>query len=355
VLFFAACAAPPDADPPESRTLAAAVKALRAGDIDELRNQQGKGVGLAAHAAMLADRFDPEAWVIALGASEREHDLAKAATAVAARDDSALAEALGFGDQPLLADVLGGGGSIYSRRAGGRGFFETGPQPVDVLNGFSAPGLPSGCAAVELSLWGIENQRRFRVNIGLDTAGVTNLQASPELARESIDPPAGAKRHADPQQSLTGRMRELPLQSLVDPRWYGANVTLLHNDGTIERAELGRDDAGWAVIDSSVETQEQRLGRIRDERLDFLRRRANEYERTSGRWPRGLREISFKPWQLVDPTAPEGRNGWADHDKKPKPGIELAAQPDQYAAISTHQTQKGRRAITKEGELFWLP
>jgi hypothetical protein len=357
VLFLAACTTATPEPPPEPRSLISAVEAMRTGDLARMRADQGKGAGLTAHGSALALHLDPEAWLVAMGASDREHDLAAAAKAMGEGSDSALADALGFSEQQLTADILGGGGSVYSRRSDGRNFYETGPQPVDLLGGFSPPGLPGGCLAFEATLRGALNERRFKVSLGMDAGGVTNLQAGLDQAADPAALPARAARYTDPKLSLpsTGLLRHLDVSSLADARWLGAELTLLREDATIERVQLARDDAGWALVETSVETRDERLGKLRDERLDHLRLLAMAYERTSGRWPRGLHEISFKPWQVVDPVSPSGRLGWADHDKKPQAGLQLSESIDAaYAAIATHASDNGRRAVTLDGGYVWI-
>ena len=357
VFLLGACSAPPPEAPATTRSLISAVEALRLGDLARLRDEQGKGHGAAKNGSWHAVHLDPEAWLIVLGASTREYDFAAAANAMRDDNDAAFAAALGFDDQQLLADILGGGGSIYSRRADGRNWYEVGPQPVDLLNGFSHSELPQGCIALETTLIGTLEERRFNVSFGIDTVGVTNLTARLELAQEPAAIPDRAARYLDPLMALpsTGKLRQLALVSLQDERWESASFTLLHADGTIERAKLARNDDGWVLVESSAEPLIERLAAQRDERLEFLRLRALGFERTSGRWPRGLHEISFKPSQLTDPAAPDGRRGWADHDQKPPAGLELATSADaEYAVIATHVTAQGRRAVSRDGRFIWL-
>jgi hypothetical protein len=355
-VLLCACSAPPPEEPPESRSLAAAVDATRRADLERLRSEFFQGPGFAARAYSLMEHRDPSAWLIAVGASGREHDLRAAGEAAAARDDRALQAALGFSDQQLLADILSGGGTIYSRRADGRNFYEVGPQPLDLLGDYNPPGLPDGGLALETTLWGTRDGRSFKISYSIGRHGITNLQATLDLAGDAKGEPGRAARYTDPRTALpsNGYMRHLAITSLQDEHWTSAEFVFLTEDGTIERVHLARDVAGWSLVDFSVETQAQRLEDLRDERLDFLRLRASGFERTSGRWPRGLHEISFKPWQLTDPASPEGRLGWADYDAKPPAGFELAVSPDEYAVIATHTTSQGRRAITKDGRHIWI-
>jgi hypothetical protein len=357
VLFLAACSAAAPGPAPEPRSLVSTVEAMRTGDLPRLRADQGKGAGLCAHGTALALRLDPEAWLIAMGASGREHDLAAAAAAMRNGDEGALAYALGFSEQQLTADILSGGGSIYSRRSDGRSFYEVGPQPVELLDGFIPPALPQGCLALEATLRGTINERRFKISLGLDPGGVTNLQAGLDMAADAVKAPGRAARYSDPNLALpsTGALHHLDVQCLQDARWIVADLVLLRDDAAIERVQLARDSAGSALVETSVETRDDRLGRQRDERLEFLRLRAAGFERTSGRWPRGLHELSFKPWQLVDPASPAGRLGWADHDAKPPAGLELAESADtEYAVIATYAGDNGRRAVARDGRLLWI-
>lgn len=351
-LLFACCTPAPDYPPPEPRTLAAAERALRRGDLPILRRELGKDRGLCDHARALADTLDPDAWLIALGAVNREHDLPAAARAMQAGDDDALADALGFSEQQLRADILGGGASVFARRADGRNYYETGAQPIALLEDVQLPGLPPGALALSVTLWGIRQERRYRLSYTLNRAGVAELQAVHELGRDAID--AGGPRHAGIASALPpGALRALELADLAEPRWYGAEFRLLLQDGTLEHALLGRNDQGWAAAQAGAGSLPQRLAERRDERLKFLARRVSDFERTMGRRPRGFHEISHKPAQLVDPAAPAGRRGWADYDARPLPGFELGDGAE-FSLAATHADAEGRRVIAGDGTLGWL-
>ncbi|MCB9935636.1 MAG: hypothetical protein H6840_08070 [Planctomycetes bacterium] len=351
-LLFVCCAPAPDAPDPSPRSFAAAELALRRGDLAGLRDALGKGPGLSGHARELAGRLDPEAWLIAIGASSREHDLPAAVRAMQADDDHALADALGFSDQQLRATILGGGASVFSRRSDGRNYFESGPQPINLARGVKLPVLPPGGLALSVTLWGNQGERRYRLQYTEQQRGLVDLQAALELGRESIE--CTAPRHAEAATALpAGRLRALELAALGEKRWYGAELRLLLTDGTIERALLGRDERGWALADAGATTQGQRLENLRDERLKYMGRRAGDFERNSGRWPRGFHELSGKPRELVDPAAPEGRSGWADFDDRPAAGFELG-DGDSYAVAALWAGPQGRRAVARDGTLSWL-
>jgi hypothetical protein len=352
VLLFSAACSPPQPDPlPPPGTLESAVVALRRADISRLRSDLGKGKGCAEQASEFAKSLDPEAWLVAIGASSREYNLAAAARAMEAGDDEALASATGFNEQKLTADILLGGASIFTRRADGRKFFDSGDQPIDLLADLALPGLPAGCIAMEVTLWGNLELRYFRASYGLNAHGATNLQVVQDLATESRPTPGGQTRHEKMGNALpsTGMASGLDVTDLDSARFSGAAFTLVDASARIQRLRLARDADGWALIENEEDPQLDRLGRLRDERLDFIRRRCRSTEGASGRWPRGLHEISFEPRQLTDPASATGRLGWADHDDSPPADLQLGTRDGAYAVRS------GRRAITYEGDFIWLP
>jgi hypothetical protein len=339
VLCFAACSSQhPEALAP--RSPAAAAHAMRTGDSDAYLQHTGKDAGLLEHARDLAGRYDPPAWLIAMGAGWREHSLSDAHKAMHAGDHAALLRAVGFGPQHVSGDILAAGYSIYSKRAGGMNYHETGPVPLDLIKGVDLPGLPENCAAVEVTLWGNVDGRNLRVRYGLGSGGVTNLQAGVELARDSVTLPPAA-------------LRETVSEALMDARFYGAEFRVLYVDGTIERKLLGRDEDGWGVAEHSRQSMAARLEETRDARLEAIRRRAADYRRTSGRWPRGMSELSVTARELVDPSA-KGQ-AWAEFAPSPAADFVLADDPDgAWLAATTVTTPNGRRAITSTGEHIWI-
>lgn len=352
-LLFTACTPAPDYPPPEPGSLAAAEQALRRGDLPALRDAIGKGKGLCDRARELAAQLDPDSWLIAMGAVNREHDLPAAARAMQAGDDAALADALGYSDQQLHADILGGGASVFARRADGRNYYETGAQPIALMQDVKLPSLPAGGLALSVTLWGIQQERRYRLSYTFNRGGVAELQAVHELGRDAIDAPG--PRHADITAALPpGTLRGLKLADLAEPRWYGAEFRLLLGDGSLEYALLGRNEQGWALAESGTSSLAQRLAERRDERLRFLARRASDFERSSGRPPRGFHELSHKPRDLVDPGASAGRLGWADYDAEPQAGFELG-DGTLFVVAATEAGPKGRRAVSRDGTLGWIP
>ncbi|MCA8916836.1 MAG: hypothetical protein KDB90_15695 [Planctomycetes bacterium] len=290
-----------------------------------------------------------------MGADEREHDLVAAMTSMRAGDDAALETALGFGPQDLATTVFNAGASVFARRAGGRNYYESGPQPLDLLDDGPTPTLPEGFLVMAVTLWGSVDGREFRVDYAFDESGLVNLDGVLWQATTSMEIPPRAARYPDPQHALPGWAGKLAVEGLLKPAYWGAKFRLVAMDGTLQRIELGRDERGWALCDGSNTSLQERLGSLRDERLEFIRRRANDFRRTSGRWPRGLHELTFAAKQLSDPTSDLGRLGWADYEASPAVGFEVA--PDEaaeYAAACTQTGPAGRRAIRRDGSYFWL-
>lgn len=352
VLCICACTPPDPAPPPEYRSLDAATTSLRTGDVEDLRRQLGKGQGLAAHARALASDLDTHAWLLALGALEREYDLPRAVTAMRNNDDVALAEALGFGVQALRTDALKAGGSIHLRRANSRNYYESGPQPIALLDGIDPPGLPAGCAAVQVNLWGRLEGRELRVRYGLERGGVVCLDAIPELGRTEFTLNPGALRYQDAHSALprTGPAAGLNLACLADARWYAAQFVILAADGGVQRILLVRED-GWGVQESEFSTMASRLQAVREQRLNVIRRKASDMLRSTGRWPRGLADLNLGARELSDPVP----DPWAEFATTAGAGFELA--PDQHQswyAACTQREARGRLAIGPEGQLLWI-
>lgn len=201
-------------------------------------------------------------------------------------------------------------------------------------------------------LWGRLEGRNVRLRYGYDRTGVTDLQALPELAVEAFDIGESAGRYSSAADCLPKTNWGLDVAGLDDERWYGAEIRLVRPDGALLRIKLARDDQGWARLESATSTQSERLGALRDKRLGLLGRRAADYLRTSGRWPRRLNELSWQPVDLCDPTADRG---WGDYAEKPSAGLELAPDAESgYAARCTELTARGRRAVTRDGSFVWL-
>ena len=355
LLLFPACSPPDKPMAPAPRSLQAGVAALRTGDLQALRKDLGQGEGFAARARELADRLDPPTWLIAVGAHSAQHDLPAAIKAMNTGDDLALAEALGFGQQHLATSIFNAGSSVYSRQAGGRNFYETGPQPLDLIEGIDVPVLPEGSLALDVSLWGTLEGRSFRVDYTLAADGLVALNAGLEQARTEIEAPSRASRSTKPNDALPAEAMSMPVGFLIEPRFWGAEIQLLAPDGDLRVVVLGRNDKGWALVRFDSTTLEGRLSTIRDERLSLIAQRALQFEARVGRWPRGLNEVAHKPTQLVDPTSDGGRRGWAEYAAAPPVQMELVADADgDYVAVCTQTGINGRRAVARDGRLFWL-
>jgi hypothetical protein len=355
VLLLFSCTHKED-PPPEPRTLQSGWRAIATGDLERLRADLGKDAGFAERATHLAQDLDPEGWLVAVGASGREHRLGQAAEAMRAGDDGALREALGFGDQALKSDILQGGHSIESRRAGGRKYYRKAPQAIDLMDGMSLPALPGNAQAMHAVLFGTLDGRQYRLGYGLNLQGLTDLRASRELAYTSADRPdnASAFSSADAALPRTAEWYKLNVDALDDERWYAARLTLLLKDGTLLRCEIERD-GGWYLLKNSRSTLTARLEQLRDERLQHFAAHANMIARSLGRWPRGTHELSLKGFEYIDPTAPDARRGWAKYDADPPRHLQLADDPGEtgVAAWSNQRTPTGHRAVRRDGTLTW--
>lgn len=355
-LVFVLCAcAPVPPPPPPGGSLAEARAALSRGDAVALRACLGHGAGLAARAGGLAERLDPRAWLAVMGASWREHDLAACQRAMQAGDDTALASALGFGPQALAADILQAGRTVYPDRSGGMDYFSTSEAPLSLLEGELIPALAAGVAGYELAAWGRAGDRLCRVRAGRNARGISNLQASADPALDGPARPRNSARAATPIGAVGDCRQGLPL--LSQSHWIGLEVRVVADDGTLEEVRLGRDEQGWYMVERTVTGLQARLESERDRRLELIRRTALGVMQASGRWPRDESQITLRAQDYADPASPQGRRGWADHDTVPPRGLRLVAPgaAQDIAVEATHPGPSGRRAITREGNLVWLP
>lgn len=331
---------------------------MASGDLERFRADLGKGEGFAARAADLARDLDPEGWLVAVGAIDREHNLVDAAAAMRPGDDSALREALGFGDQALRRDILLGGHSIEQKHANGQMYFEKRAQAIDLMDGAALPDLPAGALALHATLFGRISGREYRLTYGHNRHGVTDLQAVRELGFTRPPRPEGAAAFTDPglARPRTAEWNGLDLSALRDNRWYAARLKLLLDNGTLLSCELGREDA-WFLTGSARTTMAERLGDERDARLMRLHGNVKMMARSLGRHPRGPHELSLQAWEYTDPAAPGARKGWARYDADPPRHLRIAEDPDAegVTCYSSHRTEQGRRAVTRDGTLTWKP
>jgi len=355
-VLVASCA-PVSPPPPGPETLPGLEASLRRGDISALRRGLGHGPGYARQAGQLANTLDPRAWLVAMGATGREHDLSGCVKAMAANDDAALASALGFGDQALQADVLQAGRTVFSRRSGGLDYFESGKAPLDLFDPAIVPAHDDSLLAAEFTYWGDADGRTTRLRVGRRGGAFTNLQATADAALDA--PPRARDARRDPTASAAGgaQLRGFNLPELKESHWLGLEARGVTPQGDILLARLGRDAEGWYLVEFTRSTMTQRLEAERDKRLEHVRRLATDLQRAAGRWPGAESYLTLRPTDLCDPSAPDARRGWADHDARPPVGIALLqpAGAKDPAVACKHATAQGARAITREGNLIWLP
>lgn len=353
VFVFAACA--PAVHPPEPGGLEGLARAQRRGDLAAVRKGLGLESGLSHTGRELAEQLDPRAWLVAMGASWREHDLKACRRALASGDDRALAAALGFGEQALQADVLQAGRTVFSRRSSGMDYFESGKAPGALVTAELAPVQAPGVLAVEFTYWADAEGRTARLRVGLRGDVISNLQATADAALDS--PPAARDHGRVATAALAGAgAAPLALPELGEAHWLGLEARAVLRDGEMITLRLSRDDRGWYAVEQTRQTMAQRLEAERDRRLELVRRLASDLQRSAGRWPAREDQITLRPVDLCDPAADSARRGWADHDSAPPRGIRLL-QPaaDADPAVECIQAVGGRRrAITRNGQLVWI-
>jgi hypothetical protein len=352
VLLLLACTPPPRAEPPTSGSYPAALHALRTGNLPALRNELGKGENLSDHALELRDRLDPEAWLVALGASTRQFNLQAAYDAMQQGDIAALRDAIGFTDQALHGDILRATHSVGMQRAADHNYYVRETPAIAVLDAWQAPRLPADSLALHLTADWRDGARVVRIHFGRDAQGITDLRAAVHQAGASRTGAQPDLRAADPAKLLPA---DLNAEFLQDERVTDVSLRVLRADGRLERMRLLRGEDGWARFDHERTTLQQRLESMRDARLRRIRNAAHDHVLRHGRWPGNTVPLMLQPGDYSDPTSEAGALGWAQFSAQPQAGIEFrqATEPQDIAAIALSPTPQGQRAITREGELVW--
>ncbi|MCC7510051.1 MAG: hypothetical protein IT464_11880 [Planctomycetes bacterium] len=356
VLCICACTPAPPAKPPTPRSPEAALDALRTGNLDAIREHLGKGDGFATRAIELQGSLDPAAWLIAMGAHGRQHDLAAAAAVMAARDEHAVRDAIGFSDQALRQDLLNGNHSVATVRAFERNYYRWAAPAADAFDGWHVPSLPKGALAYHVTAQVRVGERDVRIWFGRDQQGMTEMRAEVDLTGGPGQPPRNARRATDPAQLVEPAIA-LSLDWLKSQSLHEAHLRVLQPDGTLSSARLVRDNDTWALLEARSQTMPERLAELRDSRLQRIQRSASDHALRHAAWPTSRDMLLLRPADWVDPTTETARRGWADFDASPPVGLELrnATEPGDIAVIALHAGPEGRRAITRKGELTWVP
>lgn len=355
VLCICACTPAPPAKPPAARSPEAALSALRTGNLDAMREHLGKGDGFVTRAIELQGRLDTAAWLVAMGAHGRQHDLAAAAATMATHDEPAVRDAIGFSDQALRQDLLGGNHSVAAVRAFERNYYRWAAPAADAFDGWKIPPLPKGALAYHVTAQVRVGERDVRVWFGRDQQGMTEMRAEVDLTGGPGKPPRTARRASNPadlvKPSITLSMDWLKSESMHE-----AHLRVLMPDGALSSARMVRDGEGWALLESRSQTMPERLAELRDSRLQRIQRSASDHALRHAAWPASPDALLLRPADWVDPTTEPARRGWADYDPSPPVGLELrpATEPGDIAVISLHSGPNGRRAITRKGELTWV-
>lgn len=325
---------------------------LRKGDRASHLHNIGKGKGVLQRALELQQRLDPQAWLVAMGVVTRQHNLAAAAAAMHAGDEAALLAALGCGEQPVRLELLDANHSVAAVRAGGRNYYRVAEPAAGVLTGWQPPPLPPGALAYHVTALAEVGERECRLQFGGDEAGMTDLRVAIDQAGRSKAPPSYDASAADGALSA---MR-VSANSLQLDRYVEVTVRMLQSDGSLHTARLVRAGQDWALLEYNQSTIATRLAEQRDGRLTRIQLTAASLALRNGRWP-AEPDLLLRPADWFDPASPQARNGWAEHDASPPKGLELAhaPEPDDVAVFALHRHPQGRRAVTRKGELKWIP
>ncbi|MBX3461402.1 MAG: hypothetical protein KF696_15765 [Planctomycetes bacterium] len=321
--------------------------ALRGGDLASHRENIGKDTGLMARALELQQTLDPQAWLVALGAVTREHNLPAAAAAMQRNDEAALAGALGCHEQALRKELLDANHSVHAVRAAGVNYYRRAQPAADAFEGWQPPPLPPGALAYHISALVSVGERDCRLHFGRDRHGMTDLRAAVDLAGK-VAPTGGPDATA--AMAATG----LDTALLPATRYRDLTVRVLMHDATLHLLRLAVDGQGWRLYEHAVTTLAQRLESARDGKLMRIYRTASDLSLRLSRWPAEY-ELLLGAADWFDPAAPGARNGWAEYEAAPARGFELrqAREPGDIGVIALHQQPQGRRAITRKGDYVW--
>ena len=355
VLCICACTPAPPEKPPAFRSPEAALSALRTGNLAAIRENLGKGEGFSARAIELQQSLDPAAWLVAIGAHGRQHDLAAAVATMAARDEPAIRDAIGFSDRALRQELLSGNHSVAAVRAFERNYYRWAAPAADAFDGWQVPPLPDAALAYHVIAQVRVGERDIRVWFGRDRLGMTEMRAEVDLTGGAGKAPRNARRASDPAE-LVGPSITLSLAWLQTNALREAYIRQLTPDGTLSTARLVREAEEWTLMESRSQTMPARLAELRDARLQRIQRAASDHALRHAAWPTSPDTLMLRRADWVDPTTDIARRGWADYDASPPTGFDLrdAPEPGDIAAIAIHPEAAGRRAITRKGELTWV-
>lgn len=338
---------------------------MRTGNLAAYRVGIRKGAGLARRACDLMQALDAEAWLVALGAKRREYDLVACRAAALEGDDEALAEALGFGDQALRANVIDAPSTIYYQRAQDQRWVRTTEAPLKWLDELQ----PAPCASPLLAYMQVLVAKRDattqRLCVGHDGIGVTELSGGEELA-----PPQTPSTLAGPVAQSPAEAMEYLAES--DTRFLelrrGAGLTSLRlfnglaldllavkADGTLFEVRLVYR-GGWYMQSATYSGRDERLAAARDDSMKRILAAAQQWAKHRGRWPAAVNDLPLPMRDLVDATAGTSRLGWERYNPHATPGYTIHPPADGEIALRAVELGRDgrRRALTHKNELIWL-
>ncbi len=354
VLLLCACSLPAEPEPPKAGTFAAALAAVNRGDFVAFRTELSLGGGIHARSRDNMARLDPEAWLIAHGARWREHDLA---ACYRARDDAAMALALGFSDDALTSTLLRAPSRQSERFAEARRHFRNVDPPAKLFNDLAPQPCPAPFSAYLLKYKADLSERVCNAVVGFAGERLSELHATEEYGEP--EQPDGGAAYAGPSAAL-GAREFAPLLLLLPqglPRSArGLELAALDNEGVTYWASWVAKNGRWQLRFAFRTTQEQRLLKAREQNLRSIREAARNWILQRNAWPRA-EELGLRAQDWVDAAGESGERGWQVHASAPKVGFRLATggnlPPKAEDALAW--TLDGRQGIAWDGRFLTYP
>ncbi|MCF6228121.1 MAG: hypothetical protein L3J82_05565 [Planctomycetes bacterium] len=331
-------------EPPNPSDLARATLAIRTGDYSAFLAAANKTKADQKFYTDIYSTLDPEAFLLTTGARDRQFDLA-----AIVRDISSTGvrlENLGFTEQALRTDILNATNSTYTMRAGGKKYYRKLKAPYHQVPE-RWPSLPESMLARRVKFSVANGPRIVTVCFTQSSRGLESLQAYVNLGTnkpKEIGPDVGLAKLIE-QSGLqpTGEFQNAPFE---------LEITTLSKQGTIVEAVFKRSTDGWLLANNEQRTLVQRLGKIRDERLKLMGRRAKQFEKTHGQ-PKRLEDFQNYSREVIDPTAPAGKRNWASWAPVKAAQFKLSSD-DGLLIESLSKALDGKiRAVNKDGQLVW--
>ncbi|MEE9312670.1 MAG: hypothetical protein V3V10_09700 [Planctomycetota bacterium] len=330
--------------PVKPSDLASATMAIRTGDYAAFSSALGKTEADQKFYSDIYNKLDPEAFLLATGARDRQFDLAAIVRYVSST--GVRLEHLGFTEQALRTDILNATTSTYTMRAGGKKYYRKLKAPYHQIPE-RWPSLPQSMLARRVKFSVVNGPRIVTVCFTQSSRGLESLQAYMNLGTnkpKKIGPDVGLAELIEQAGLLpVGVFQRAPLE---------LEIAALSKQGDITMGKFIRGKNGWKQLISEQTTLAQRLDKIRDERLKLMARRAKQFEKTHGQ-PKRLDDFQNYSREVIDPTSKAGERNWASWMPVKAPQFRLSSD-ESLLIESLSRASDGRiRAVNNDGQLIW--